>query len=159
MWNCFPAGRACTCCFKASLSSHSLTLSWHRVWKAGTAIFTLFNVFARISVSSCKRKTASDWNLEFSHSFRECFEGSWNLCSQFPLKPVASSSCSVYRELQESQRNGTRREFTCVWGMSFLSTPGATGWGRGCPSVPFGTCTAISTQFHAEFSLLEKDVP
>lgn len=65
------------------------------MWKAGTAIFTMLfnNVFARIAVSSWKTKFASDLNLEFSR------------CSQFPPKPIHSSSCSVCRELKESQLN------------------------------------------------------
>lgn len=77
------------------------------MWKAGTAIFTMLfnNVFARIAVSSWKTKFASDLNLEFSRCFRECFEESIFVCSQFPLKPVHSSSCSACRELKESQLN------------------------------------------------------
>lgn len=85
MWNCFPAGRACTCCFKASLSSHSLRLELTQDVEGWDSNVHCYLMWLPQLVSSCKRQIASALTLEFSRSFRECFEESWAVCSHYSL--------------------------------------------------------------------------
>lgn len=66
MWNCFPAGRACTCCFKASLSSHSLRLELTQDVEGWDSNVHCYLMWLPQLVSSCKRQIASALTMEFS---------------------------------------------------------------------------------------------
>lgn len=69
------------------------------MWKAGVAIFTLFN---NVCCQKCclllEKKNCVQLTPGILLFFQGIIEESIFVCSQFPLKPIPSSSCSVCRD-------------------------------------------------------------